>query len=204
MTEQTLSLQDRANLIEKWRQGTATRLEENQLWESLDRTMFNRAMRHYKNTPDWVDDEEQRANRLVFLMQFIKENKDLPARLCIYKWAKLFPSLELLLELYGMEVLKGRVEDKPLTNSANRNCMYFKRQLADLQRKYLIWDENELTQTWINETTPKDRKQKLDHISEYRYERIREYAEEIINSRFQKFTSNYSDLSQHDQLLLDW
>jgi hypothetical protein len=199
-----MSLKERAELIEKWRQGTATRLEESQLWESLDRTMFNRAMRHYKNTPDWVDNEEQRANRLVFLMQFIKENKDLPARLCIYKWAKLFPALELLLELYGMEALKGRVEDKPLTNAANRNCLYFKRQLADLQRKYRTWNEDELFQIWIKETTPKSRKQKLDQISGYREEKIKEYASEIINARYQKFTSNYSDLSQHDKLLLDW
>ena len=204
MTEQTLSLQERANLIEKWRAGTTNRLEESQLWESLDRTMFNRAMRHYKNTPDWVDDEDQRASRLVFLMQFIKENKDLPARLCIYKWAKLFPSLDLLLELYGMEVLKGNVEDKPLTNAANRNCMYFKRQLADLQRKYNVWDGKQLTKLWAKETSPKQRKQKLDHISDYRYERIREYAEETINARYKRFTSNYSDLSDHDRLLLDW
>ena len=199
-----MSLNERAELIEKWRQGTANKLEESQLWESLDRTMFNRAMRHYKNTPDWVDDEEQRANRLVFLMQFIKENKDLPARLCIYKWAKLFPSLELLLELYGMEALKGRVEDKPLTNAANRNCMYFKRQLADLQRKHDVWDGKQLTKLWAKETSPKQRKQKLEHISDYRYERIREYAEEIIDARYERFTSNYSDLSQHDRLLLDW
>jgi hypothetical protein len=103
-----------------------------------------------------------------------------------------------------MEVLKGRVEDKPLTNAANRNCMYFKRQLADLQRKYAVWDEGRLTQIWVKETNPKQRKQKLEHISEYRYEKIREYAAEIINSRYERFTSNYSDLSQHDQLLLDW
>jgi len=204
MTEQTLSLQYRANLIEKWRQGTANRLEERQLWESLDRTILNRSMRQYKNSPIWVDNEDARNNRLLFLMQFLKENNDQPARLCIYKWAKLFPTLELLLELYGKEILKGRIEDKPLTNAANQNCMYFKRQLADFQRKYQIWDESELVQIWINETTPKDRKQKLDHISDYRYEKIREYAAEIINSRYERFTSNYSDLSQHDQLLLDW
>jgi len=204
MTEQTLSLQYRANLIEKWRQGTSNKLEEKQLWDSLDRTIYNRVLKHYKNSPRKVEDEEQRANRLVFLMQMIKENSHQPARFCIYKWSKLFPTLELLLELYGMEVLKGKIEDKPLTKTADQNCMYFKRQLADLQRKYRIWDANELVQTWIKETTPKDRKQKLDHISDYRYERIREYAEEIINARYQKFTSNYSDLSDHDRILLDW
>ena len=204
MTEKNLSLKDRANLIEKWRQGTTNRLEESQLWGSLNKTIFNRAMRQYKNIPHWAENEDGINIRLVFLMQFIKENNDLPARLCIYKWAKLFPTLELLLELYGIETLKGRVEDKPLTNSANRNCMYFKRQLADLQRKYNVWDGKQLTKLWAKETSPKQRKQKLDHISDYRYERIREYAEEIINARYKRFTSNYSDLSDHDRLLLDW
>ena len=182
--------------LDVWRHGVATEKQKELAWYSLLRTAHVRACQHYNcnNT-----DEEAQLDRAYLLSRYLCENLIKPVRLLLYNYRRLFPTFELILELYGSDC-KGSV-----TKLANKKKFLYMRQLARLQREYQHsinnyytgWDSQQLAEAWVNQTTAEEKKTK--HVSEYRLRTIKEMANELIAVRRRKREYPVSQLPEQEQ-----
>lgn len=160
--------------MDVWRRGIATEEQAEIAWYAMLYTIESKASKHYNQKI--TEGNEERA---MLLSHYLAENTDKPVRLLIYNYRRLFPTFELMLELYGLDTLTNNTV--PVTKFANQNKFYYMRQVAQLQRAHQCWHPETLTQLWLTEISPEQRR--TNAVSQYRLRTIREMSEEIINAR---------------------
>jgi len=182
--------EDRYLALDAMRRAMATEYQKEVAWYALLHTVEKRASKHYNQLV-----QEDNEDRALILSRYLQENIDKPVRLLLHRYRQRFAAFELVLEIYGLdEVLDGRYTVSKLVN---QNKCYYMRQLASLQREHQCWDVEDLTQLWLSETTPQQRR--TNYVSRYRLHTIRQMAQQIIDARWQQREYSESQLSPKER-----